>query len=67
MGRTRPYSSQHSAMYNGLLHSTLSTGTACFTVDWLCAWAKVNYCGSCNDFESSFSIMQKKFLVMESS
>lgn len=46
-------------MYNGWLHSVFVTGTACFSVDGVIVWAKLNYFGSFNDSEISRVFREK--------
>ena len=45
--------------YNGWLHTVLVTGTACFSVDGVIIWAKVNFYGSWNDGEMSRAFRDK--------
>ena len=45
------------AMYNGWLHSVFVTGTACFSVQGVIIWAKLNFFGSWNDSEMSREFM----------
>jgi hypothetical protein len=47
------------AYYNGWLHSTLVTGTSCWSADGLCVWAKLNCPGSWNDSDMSYSFQEK--------
>jgi hypothetical protein len=44
-------------MYNGWLHTVFVTGTACFSVQGVIIWAKLNFFGSWNDAEMSRQFM----------
>lgn len=46
------------AMYNGWLHTVFVTGTACFSVQGVIIWAKLNFFGSWNDSEMSRQFME---------
>jgi hypothetical protein len=47
------------AFYNGWLHATLVTGTACYSADGVCVWAKLNCPGSWNDGDMSREFQEK--------
>ena len=52
-------SDKQNAYYNGWLHSTLVTGTACYSADGVCVWAKLNCPGSWNDGDMSREFQEK--------